>query len=128
MEEIVVAKRHIKQVARGDSRGIAVRILLPRRRERDARGTILRRGASSKGCGQRWELCPAEQSRLQLLVCSKTGQVYGCRRVCCERRTTGHEAAVIPPVESDPRPAQPRLVLQVRSLVKLLVVVDAERC
>src|SRR5580693_1143546 len=39
---------------------------------------------------------------------------------------TGHQAAVIPPVEADPRSVLPGLVLDVSGLVKLFVVVDAE--
>ena len=40
---------------------------------------------------------------------------------------TGDQTAVISPVEAEPRPALPRLVLQVRGLVEMFVVVDAER-
>src|ERR1019366_962858 len=39
----------------------------------------------------------------------------------------GDETAVVPPVEANPGPGLPRLVLQVRRLVKLFVVVNSER-
>ena len=42
------------------------------------------------------------------------------------RRCAGDETIVIPPVERDPGQILKRLILDVRGLLKLLVVVDAE--
>src|SRR4029077_12091635 len=44
-----------------------------------------------------------------------------------KRYRTGHQPAVIAPVETDPRTYFPRLVLHVGCLVELFIVVDAER-
>jgi hypothetical protein len=43
------------------------------------------------------------------------------------RSRAGHQAAVIPPVEADPRAVLPGLVLQVSRLIELFIVIDAER-
>ena len=45
---------------------------------------------------------------------------------CKIRHRAGNEAAVIPPVEANPWTTLPRLILQMRSLIELLVVIDAE--
>src|ERR1700675_382779 len=71
-------------------------------------------------------LAAAEQSCLQLLVCGEPCQIHRSSRVRCEWNRAGHQSAVVPPVEPDPRRVFPGLVLQVCGLVKLFVVVDAE--
>src|SRR5260370_1649922 len=38
----------------------------------------------------------------------------------------GHQATVIPPVETDPRQVFPRLILKMGGLIECLIVVDAE--
>ena len=78
--------------------------------------------------------CAAEQSRLKLLIGAETGDidngVAACRAVCTvasrARRWASHQAAVISPVEANPWPRLPGLVLQVGGLVELFVVVNAE--
>ena len=71
-------------------------------------------------------LAPAEQSSLQLLIRSEARQVDRSRRIGCERHRARNQTAVIPPVEADPGPSLPGLVLQVSRLVELFVVVDTE--
>ncbi len=76
----------------------------------------------------------AVKARLKLLVERKVRNIHdGIRAVrsviaiaACTGNGTSNEAAVIAPVEPDPRPALPRLILQVRCLVENFVVVDAE--
>ena len=81
-------------------------------------------------------LAPAEESSLKLLVGTQACQV-DCRPTIGQRSRssaippetrdgTRHQAAVISPVETDPRATLPRLILQVSRLIELLVVVDAE--
>ena len=58
----------------------------------------------------------------------RRNRCHSARSRNCLRRTApaGHQAAVVAPVEAEPRPVLPGLVLQVRGLVEVLVVVDAE--
>src|ERR1700690_669946 len=77
----------------------------------------------------------ARQSSLELLVWAQPGDID--RRVVTHRavgavaagtgRRASHQAAVIPPVEGEPRPVLPRLVLQVGGLIEFFVVVNAKR-
>src|ERR1700683_5349694 len=78
---------------------------------------------------------PAEESCLELLIRSQAADIHYCagpirpvRAIGSSRAgyRTRHQAAIVAPVEAQPRPALPRLVLQVRGLVEFLVVVDAE--
>ena len=77
---------------------------------------------------------PAVESRLELLIGREAGDIHDrvgpVRPVGAiasrARHRAGHQAAVVAPVEAEPRAASSRLVLQVRGLVELLVVVDAE--
>src|SRR5258708_16128894 len=85
-----------------------------------------RGGEVSRGCGGVGPVLPEDLPRLQLLVCRKPGQIHRSCRVRCEWNRTGDQSAIVPPVEPDPRSVFPGLVLQVRRLVKLFVVVDAE--
>src|ERR1019366_4640242 len=126
-EQVVVAHRNIKQVPRGDARRIMVVIFSPGGRYLHQIRTVQRRSACGEGCGERRVLAPAEQSRLELLIRRKPGQVHRSRRVRCEGHRARYHAAVIPPVETEPGPRLPRLVLQVSGLVKLFVVINAER-
>src|ERR1700730_140785 len=87
---------------------------------------MLRWGASGKRCGECRALAPTEQSSLQLLIPSKPGQVYRSCRVGREGNCTGHHSTVVPPIETNPRPALPGLILEVRRLIKLLVVINSE--
>ena len=70
----------------------------------------------------------AEQARLELLVGGQAaaGQIHRARWHRATRNRTRDQAAVVSPVEPDPRPAFPGLILQVGCLVELLIVVDAE--
>ena len=45
VEEVVFADTDVKEVARGDTRGIVVIVLCPRRRDLEQRGTVLSWGA-----------------------------------------------------------------------------------
>ena len=52
----------------------------------------------------------------------------GLRAIAAEARSlASNQAAVVSPVETEPRTALPGLVLQVGRLIEFLVVVDAER-
>ena len=82
----------------------------------------------------------AEETGLELLIGADAGRIYYVRAIGATgpgwpiraiatraRRWTGDKPAVVPPVEAEPRPALPRLILQVSGLVEFFVVVDAER-
>src|SRR5437016_2460283 len=118
--------RDIEQMPRRNARRIVVVILRPRRRYLDKGRTILRWSAGGKRRRERRTLASTEQSSLQLLIPGKPGQVYWSCRISCERNCTGHQSAVVPPIDANPRPTLPRLVLQVGGLVELLVVVNSE--
>jgi hypothetical protein len=71
-------------------------------------------------------LVAAKQSSLKLLIASQPGEIN--RSACVHREwyRSSYETAVIPPVEADPGSAFAPLILDVRCLIKLLVVVDPE--
>jgi hypothetical protein len=126
VEQIVMADADIKQVTRRYARRIAVVILRPRRRNLYMIRTILRWGASGKRCEECWALAPTEQSSLQVLIPSEPGQVHRSCRVGCEWNCTGNHAAIVPPIETNPRPSLAGLILQMGCLIELFVVINAE--
>src|SRR6202161_29948 len=77
----------------------------------------------------------ASQSRLELLIRAWPRRIHSrvcARRAVCTvtsgtRRRASNEAAVIAPVEADPRTNFPRLVLHVTGEVEFFVVIDPER-
>src|SRR6266700_7421969 len=81
----------------------------------------------------RWQRCrwsrvcaAAEQARLELLVGSEPAGSEIHRPTVRDRYSAGYQAAIVSPVEAEPRPVFPRLVLYVSRLVELFVVIDAE--
>ena len=121
-----MADADIQQMTRGDAGRIVIVILRPRRRDLYKIRTIKRRGARGKRCRECRTLAPTEQPSLQLLIPSEPGQVYWSRGVGCERNCTGHQSAVIPPIEANPRSTLPRLILEVRRLIEFLVMINSE--
>src|ERR1700758_2253603 len=99
-------------MARSNAGRIVIVILRPRRRDLYKIRTILRWGASGKRCREGRALTPTEQSSLQLLIPRKPGQVHWTCRVGCKWNRTRNQSAVIAPVETEPRPPLPRLVLK----------------
>jgi len=69
---------------------------------------------------------PAEEPCLELLVGSQAGHIDVGIHSVADGNSAGDQAAVIPPIEANPGPLLPGLVLQVSGLVELLVVVDTE--
>src|SRR5579862_2079816 len=82
----------------------------------------------------------AEQAGLELLIGADAGHVYYVSApgtagsqwpigaiASRARNRTSDKAAVITPVETEPRPALPPLILQMGRLVESFVVVDSER-
>src|SRR5437867_1841230 len=81
----------------------------------------------------RWQSCrwsrvcaAAEQARLELLVGSEPAGSEIHRPTVRDRYSASYQAAIVSPVEAEPRPVFPRLVLYVSRLVELFVVIDAE--
>src|SRR6202142_1859552 len=137
MEKIVVADGYVKQIARSHARRIAIVVLGSGARYLQFCGAVERRRADGIGtdgrrlCGVN---CAAEKPRLKLLVRREDRGVHN--RVAAERAIRavstgagdrpGHEAAVVSPIEADPRAALCELVLQMSGEVEFLVVVDAK--
>jgi hypothetical protein len=126
VEQIVMADADVKQVTRSDPGRIVVVILRPRRRDLHKIRTVLRWGASGQRCREGRTLARTEQSSLQLLIPSESGQVYWSGSVACEWNCTRHDSAVVPPIETNPRPTLPRLILKVRRLIEFLVMINSE--
>jgi len=74
--------------------------------------------------GKRGALVPTEQSSLQAVDRRRTVKSTGPPS---KPERSRHQTAVISPVEADPRPACPGLILQVSCLVELLIVIDGGR-
>src|SRR6266404_9555486 len=125
VEKVVMPESQIKQVA-GRNAGRVV--VIARRTWRgyceQSRSISRRIFAHGERRGKRGALVPTEQSSLQLLIRRKNSQIH--RPSIGDRNRPRHQTAVISPVEADPRPACPGLILQVSRLVELLVVIDAE--
>jgi len=76
----------------------------------------------------------AEETRLELLIRAETGNVDdGVGAVgsvvavtACARCRPGDQTTVVAPVEAEPGPALPGLVLEMGGLIKFLVVINAE--
>src|ERR1019366_8114810 len=149
MEEVVFAQGQIKQVARLDALRIVVVVLGVRSRYLEVYGSERACGAGGKRCRamprrQRVgsdQLTVAGQPGLVRLIGGQSPSGDGVdqsdlvtrkssSRARCRCRQawscTGHQSAVISPVEAEPRPGLPRLVLNMGCLVELLVVVNAE--
>src|ERR1700730_11902676 len=126
-EQVVVAHRDIEKTPWGDALGIVVGVLRPGRWYLHQSRTILRWRTSGERCRECWALAAAEQSSLKLLIRGKTSQVHRSCCIGCEWHRACNQTAVIAPVEANPRPSLPGLVLQVSRFVELLVVVDTER-
>src|SRR6202161_601953 len=121
VEEVVVADGQVEQVPRSDARRILVVVFGAVGGDVDAGCATRSAGwAAQDRAGRRGERRAAEESDRGLLIGveRQRGGVVG--------HGAGNEAAVIAPVEADPRTALERLILQVRGLVEFLVVVDAE--
>src|SRR5579862_2703236 len=132
-KQIVVAHRHIKQIPRRDARRIMVVILRAWLGNTEQRRPILRCRAEPTGTDRhRWSRMHAatEKASLELLVGRYPGNVHdrtgpqgtvvtvtarAWHRPC-------HQAAVVSPGKSEPRLVFPRLILQMRRLIELLVV------
>src|ERR1039457_5528995 len=77
---------------------------------------------------------PAVDSRLELPTRRQTGNVqYGIGPIgpvraiaSSARHGAGHQTVIVAPVDAEPRPLLPRLVLRLSGLVKIIVGVDAE--
>src|SRR5271167_77401 len=156
VEEIVLSHAGVKQAARRDALRIVVVVLFPWRRHLEVYGSqpgrIARGKCRSKGA---WsgKLDVASEPGLKLLISSQgqpSDAIYQghlvwpevgigvcspscnrcCSRACCgcseTRQRASDEAAVISPIERDPRQALKRLVLHMCRLVEDLVMVDAE--
>src|SRR5438105_6477176 len=121
-----MADAGIEEIARSYARRVVVVIFRARRRYFESGRSVLGRGASDERRGQSWELASAEQAGLDLLVGREPCQVYRCCGIGGKRYCASYQAAIITPVKADPRPALSHLVLEMRSLLKNLIVVDAE--
>src|SRR5579862_4941921 len=132
MEEIVVANRHVEKISGLNTRWIGVVVLCSGSWYADTRRPRFCgiSPATGSGAAQRRKqaglkhLPPgghAKEPDRGLLVSIE------CQRRRKVRYRSGHQPAVIAPVETDPRSALPWLVLQVRGLVELFVMVDAKR-
>src|ERR1041385_6847732 len=117
-------------MAWGDTRRITVVTCRSRRGDLHKCGAELGpRAGIRQTDGGRCSNTVAGQSSLELLIGSEAAprKVHVAASSIRDRHSARHESAVIAPVEANPRPGFPRLVLQVRRLVELFVVVDAER-
>src|ERR1700730_166195 len=82
----------------------------------------------------------ARETGLRLLIGGQSAEIHGGNSAAAEeppangiricevetRRGASDEAVIVPPVERNPRQILKRLILNVRGLLKLLVVVDTE--
>src|SRR6476661_10567831 len=118
---------HVKKTAGSNSRWVVIVVLRPRRGNAYPRGPKLCRRARGQRSAERWEDIAAEQPGLDLLVCAEPRKIHGRCGVRSEWHCTCDQAAVITPVEPNPRAALTDLILQVGSLIKLFIVVNAER-
>src|ERR1035438_5550714 len=137
VEKVVVTYRQVEQAARRNTRRVVVVVLGSGRWDLDQAGPVLRCGAQPVGAdrsdGSRVHAAAIE-SRLKLLIGRQVGHVHDAIRpvgtivaiAAGARHGTRHQAAVVAPVEADPRSPLPWLVLQVSGFVEPLVVVDAE--
>src|SRR5690349_16838796 len=113
-------------MTRRDARRVVIIVFRPGSRNRHPCRSILRGGTSGKRGVQCGKYIAAEQSGLHLLIPTQNREVDGCGGICGERNRTRNQSAVIAPVEAYPRACLPRLILSMRSLVKSLVMVNAE--
>src|SRR5271163_3521954 len=141
-EKIVVAESQVEQVAGSDTRRIVVVVLSSGSGNLQELRIILRRGAGAGGddrraggigrARRRGENARAREAGLKLLIGRKAGDVHksGDLRAGAIAAVAGDwprdQTAVVAPVETNPGPEFFRLVLQVRGLVEVLVVVNAE--
>src|SRR5438876_10441937 len=68
----------------------------------------------------------ASKPRLEFLIRGETAQVHRRVRVRSKGNGACDESTVIPPVEPNPRPSFPWLILHVRGLIEFFVVVNSE--
>src|SRR6266536_2945477 len=117
----------VEEMTRSNARRILVIVFRTRRGDAYERGTELAcRAGRWQGRGWSCAHAAAEQAGLEFLVGSKPARnkiYWGAVRNWNRAR---YQAAVIPPVEADPRSALSNLILQMCGLVKPLVVINAE--
>src|ERR1035437_10175427 len=137
VEDVVVADGGVEKVARGDTGWIVVGIIGTCGRDAEELRAVLRRRAKTGGANGsrgRGVGAAAEESGLKLLVGSQVGDVDdGARAIGSivaiasgAGHRAGDKAAIVTPVEAEPRTLFPGLILQVGRLVEMLVVIDAE--
>src|SRR5213596_676598 len=127
MKKVVISHRNVEEMTRGDAWRIFVVVFRPWSWDAHQSGSELSCWA------WRWQSCrwsrvcaAAEQARLELLVGSEPAGSEIQRPTVRDGRCSCHQATVVSPIEAEPRPVFPRLVLYVSRLVELFVVIDAE--
>src|SRR5258706_8482373 len=128
MEHIVMSNGEIEKMAWCDARRVVVVILLAGCGDPQQTGGELRRGArAGQSDGGRCAHTVTTEASLKFLVGSEASgrQIYDAAGVR-EWGRTCNQSAVVTPVETEPRPGVPGLILHVGCLVELLVMVDTE--
>src|SRR5580704_7569190 len=105
VEKIVVAHGEIEEVTRLNAWRILVVVLRAGRRNLHVFRSVQRRSTGSKWRTERRELAAAEQTSLNLLVRGETGQIHWSGGIRGERNRASDQAAVVAPVEAEPRSA-----------------------
>lgn len=149
MKKIIIPNRQIKHIPRSNPGRIVIIILRPRRWHADQAAPELRRQTSLRQRNRRRSPYPiTTEPCLKLLIraqrmpkrilhqhprCPIEPRNHSRLRAIVKRAQAiargipRHLPAVIPPVKSHPWSALPRLILQMRALVNLLVVINPER-
>ena len=129
MKKVIVSDGNVEQMTWSDAWRIAIIAGRSRRRYFQEIGCELRPGT---GVGQadsgRGTDSVAAEPGLKLLIGSEAAarKVHVTASSGGDRYCARDQPAVIAPVEAHPRPGLPGLVSQVRGLVELFVVIDAE--
>ena len=127
MKKVVISHRNVEEMTRSNAWRIFVVVFRPWSWDAHQSGSELSCWA------WRWQRCrwsrvcaAAEQARLELLVGSEPAGSEIHRPTVRDGHCSCHQATVVSPIEAEPRPVFPRLVLYVSRLVELFVVIDAE--
>src|ERR1700733_13781377 len=136
VKNVVMPHGNVEEVPGCNARRIVVVILRARRGYLDERGPVKGCGAQARRADRTGWGCmhaSAIESCFELLIRRDPGYVHRgvgaiwpVRAIPSRaRHRTGDQTAIVAPVEAEPRPFLPGLVLQVSGLVKQLIVVDA---
>src|SRR5580658_10171900 len=135
---IVMSHGDVEQIARRNARWVVAVVFRARRgnghQRRTVHGSRAESGRADRSSGCRMH-APAVEASLILLIGREARNVHhavgsiwsvGAIFAAGARYRTGHQAAVITPVEADPRELLRWLVLQVPGCIVKFVVIDAE--